>query len=188
MAESKQYGWVYKRRPRSEGGRFYDEGTKMKAVATYLATGNRALTGRMLNIPKDTLKQWAAAPWWSQALKDFQIQEKLETNRRLANIRDKALGVVVDRLENGNFIFDQKTGQVRRVPVNAKDAHKIAADMLDKEDLLEARVRQLSETEEKSTANALSQLADAFAKMSQAAAKKEKTIEVDITDVELRDD
>ena len=41
---------------------------------------------------------------------------------------DASLVLVQDRLENGDWIYDQKEGELRRKPVSMKDAGKLAMD------------------------------------------------------------
>ena len=182
-------GWVYIRKPHSEGG-FRKEADKMRVAATYISTGNYALTARLCEIPLVTVKSWKKQPWWTEMLRQMQIQEKVETNKQLLKVRDKALSVVADRLENGNFQLDQKTGQIRRIPVSARDAHRIASDFIDKEDLLQQRINQLSQAEETNTQNTLKQLAEAFAEMAAKGKKEPSTLDVeDVSFVEdIKDD
>ena len=42
------------------------------------------------------------------------------------------MGNIEDRIDNGNFQLDPKTGRVLRVPVNLRDTHRVMSDLVDK--------------------------------------------------------
>ena len=68
---------------------------------------------------------------------------------------------VEDRLVNGDYGFNQKTGEIFRKPVNMKDAHKVAVDMIDQKLKVEGRATQ--QVEKLDTMNQLEFLAKKFA-------------------------
>jgi len=136
---------------------------KMEAVNSYLLLGNLALTARILNIPEITLRVWKAQTWWKDAVEEIKTSEKMELTTRVKKLVNAALTVVEDRLVNGDFQFDQKTGEVVRKPVNMKDAHKVAIDMADKQTALE-KAEVVVQTEEH-VEDKLLKLAEKFADM-----------------------
>ena len=76
----------------------------------------------------------------------------------------KALNVVDDRLDNGNFQMDQKTGKVTRVPVNLADTHRVMKDLVDQQQKL--RKDKVVESVAQETINdKLVKLASQFAEM-----------------------
>ena len=125
----------------------WSEKQRMEAVNSYLLLGNLALTSRILNIPEITLRVWKAQSWWKDAVLEIKSSEKVQLSARIRKLVDGALAVVEDRLTNGDFQYDQKTGVVVRKPVNMKDAHKVAIDMADKHDQIE-RSERPEQTEE----------------------------------------
>ena len=177
---------MYVRKTVAEGGRYtYKE--KAEAAALYLATGNFAFVEKQLNISRQTLYEWRKSPWWSELINDMQIQEKVENNKTLKKIKEKALSVIDDRLEKGNVQYDQKTGKFVRVPVNARDAHRIASDLIDKEEILADRIRSLGEQENKKSADALKDLMAAFTSIAGGTKIAPEDI-IDITPTEPSDD
>ena len=44
-----------------------------------------------------------------------------ELDAKTSKIVDKALDQIMDRLENGDHIYDQKTGRIRRAPVKLRE-------------------------------------------------------------------
>lgn len=180
--------YVYVPKKRSEGGH-HTEKKKLEVAAHFLATGNWSLTAKLTEVPLQTIVYWRKQPWWNELLVELQTQEKVQTSKKLTKARDLALDVVMDRLEHGNHQYDPKTGQIKRIPVGARDAHRIASDFLEKEDLLQARIAELQKTEEASTKDVLTNLARSFEEFakSQVRKEKEKVIEVEVDGRDIKD-
>ena len=166
----------------------WSEKQRMDAVNSYLLLGNLALTSRVLNIPEVTLRYWKAQPWWKDAVAEIKSSEKMQLSVRVKKLVDASLAVVEDRLINGDFQFDQKTGEVVRKPVNLKDAHKVAIDMADKHEALE-KAEDVVQKEE-NVDDKLLRLAEKFATMATLSVQNkidtQRTVEnvADITDVQ----
>jgi len=102
---------------------------KIEACTTYfMLGGNLTLTSEKLKIPYDTLKTWKKSDWWKELEDDIRREERLTLSTKLRNLMDASLVLVQDRLENGDWIYDQKEGELRRKPVSMKDAGKLAMD------------------------------------------------------------
>ncbi len=108
----------------------YSDAQKLEAVKCWLITGNAMQTASSLGIPLVTFNSWRYSQWWSDLVKELKAENNIKLSNRLKTIADKAMILVEDRLENGDWIYDQKSGEMRRKPVIAKDAHKIAADLI----------------------------------------------------------
>ena len=94
----------------------------------------------------------------------------------------KALSVVEDRLDNGNFQMDQKTGKVTRVPVNLADTHRVMKDLVDQQQKL--RKDKVVESVAQETINdKLVKLASQFAEMA-LKGKKGNTYDQELTPLE----
>lgn len=106
----------------------YSEKQRLEAVQTYAVTGNMVLTGAMLKIDVGTLHGWKRQPWWREYEDNLRLEDNIEISGRLRKIMSKTLDVVEDRLENGDYVYDQKSGSMRRKPVSMRDAHKVFAD------------------------------------------------------------
>jgi hypothetical protein len=162
-------GWVYvrkKKRAPGDGAR-WPEKAKIQAVTTFIATGNITHTAELCNIPRPTIIEWMKTAWWQKMYDDLQYQDHVELDGRLKKVMEKALDVVSDRLENGDFFFDQKTGRTTRVPVKLRDVHKVTTDMIDKRSLLRKEGKQIINQEDDKkkaiTGDHLVQLAKVFA-------------------------
>ncbi len=154
---------------------------KMEAIQSYLMLGNLALTGRILNIPEVTLRVWKTTDWWKTAVAEVKSQEKIELSAKMKKIVKASLDVVEDRLVNGDFQFDQKSGEVVRKPVNMKDAHRVAVDLQQRQEVLDKLDGEVA-TEENQEAKLL-KLAEKFAEMAtkkiDQIASEHRTIDVE---------
>lgn len=152
---------------------------KTEAIQSYLLLGNLSLTGRILGIPEVTLRKWKVMPWWNDQINEFKTQEKIQLSSRLKKIVDASLTVVEDRLINGNFQLDQKTGEVTRVPVGLKDAHKVAVDMQERQEILEKADKP--ELSDEGIDDKLLKLANKFADMATKRIEQKELLDRTIT-------
>lgn len=90
--------------------------------------GNGALTIATLKIPEQTFYLWKRSEWWHELENEIKQEERIELSAKLKKIMNSSYDVVADRLENGDWFFNQKTGALERKPVAFKDAAKVAAD------------------------------------------------------------
>lgn len=156
-----------KKRTSKDKGKWYGDSNKLEAVKMYLATGNLTLVGASLDIPLSTLKLWKGSEWWNNLVKDLKTEDTIQLSQRLRKIAAKAMDVTMDRLENGDYFFNQKTGVLERKPVAMRDAHLVAIGHTDRALLLEKKPQD-EESNEK-TQDRLLQLAEAFAKFANKA-------------------
>jgi hypothetical protein len=147
---------------------------KFEAVTLYLMVGKWPLVSQATHIPIDTLKKWKQADWWKEYEDEIRRAKHVETSTKLSKIRDKASDVVMDRLENGDFQYNPKTGKFSRKPVSAKVAGEIMVKTLDKEILLE-KIDEKPAENEQSIMERLNSIAD---KLLQASSKKPRLSEV----------
>jgi len=167
----------------------WSDNQKMEAVQSYLLLGNLAMTGRILGIPEITLRVWKRSEWWKDAVAEIKSQEKVELSGKMKKLLDASLSVVEDRLINGDYQFDQKTGQVVRKPVNMKDAHKVAMDMQERQEMLDKALVEKEDTSDSGIESRLLKLAEQFAEMAskkiQQKVDDSRTIEA--VDVEVKE-
>lgn len=152
-----------------ERTRWHDN-QKLEAVKLWMACGSPTAVAIALKIPLKTIERWKMTDWWKKAAEDIRTEGSFQLGSKLKSIVDKSLEVVMDRIENGDWIYNQKTGEMVRKPVSLRDVHKVASDFIDKSQTLENKPQK----EAKQTEDRLAQLADAFAQF----AKKTTKIEV----------
>lgn len=166
----------------------WSDNQKMEAVQSYLLLGNLAMTGRILGIPEITLRVWKRSEWWKDAVAEIKSQEKVELSGKMKKLLDASLSVVEDRLINGDYQFDQKTGQVVRKPVNMKDAHKVAMDMQERQEMLDKALVEKEDTSDSGIESRLLKLAEQFAEMASKKIQQKSDISrtIDVEDIEVK--
>jgi len=143
---------------------WYSDQQKLEAVQTYLMVGSLAEVGRLLHINEHTLRMWKQSDWWHQVTEDMKKQDQILLTKRLKGIAGKSLELMEERLNKGDWIYDQKTGELRRKPVSLRDATQASVAVLtlqDKIDNKENYVVAQEQIEQK-----LAKLAEAFTKLS----------------------
>ena len=164
--------WVYKRDWKKKPGDpgMWPEKKKTEAVLTWMTTGNLVQTAGIIGVGLPTVKHWRKQPWWQEIVEGFHDDDKVELDTKYQKIIRKALAVVDDRLENGNFQMDQKTGAIVRVPVSMSDTHRVMKDLVDQQQVL--RKDKTVAVEAKETVNdKLVKLAQQFAEMAMTKTK-----------------
>lgn len=129
-----------------------------------MATGSQTLTSAMTKVPQETIRVWRKQDWWKERMQELQSDNTLQLDHRLTKVMDKALDAVVDRIENGEYMYDPRTGEIRRVPAKLRDLQKVAVDSIDKKLLLTKANKDKQEAKQQITADHLVMLAREFAK------------------------
>jgi hypothetical protein len=161
-------------------GDHWSDSQKLEAVKTYLILGNLTLTASALGIPHNTVKTWKKSEWWKTIEQELMVQEDLQLGDRLKKIVNKSYDVIEDRMANGDFVYDQKTGEMRRKPVNMKDAHKVGLDLQERRDEL---VRRHVEGDTITTDKIEKTLLDLAKRFEDIANGANKKATVEVTDV-----
>lgn len=104
----------------------YSDRAKTEAVTAFLTLGSLQLVSDALKIPLPTLQSWRNTAWWGEVVQEVKSTENLVLSARLRKVFEKSLDIVEDRLEHGDFFYDQKLGQLVRKDVNLRDAANIA--------------------------------------------------------------
>jgi len=176
-----------KNRSVAAGSNFqWSDKQKTEAVTSWLLLGNLALTSRILSIPEITLRVWKTTEWWKNLVEEIKTQENIQMSGRLKKIVDASLTAVEDRLVNGDWVYDNKTGQMMRKQVAMKDAHKVSTDLMDRQLALEKATKPV--TQEEQNDDKLLKLAEKFAAFVTDKIEHKETLVVveDISDVEVK--
>lgn len=161
-------------------GKTWPMAKRVEAVTQYLVLGNMALVSAVIGVDHQLLRRWKMAPWWSEMEAQIRATENIQVDGKLTKIVDKTLDAVLDRVENGDFIYDGKTGKIRRKPANLQTVAKVATEMLTKRELLRGNATERKETTQVSIADQLKSLALEFSKWS-----KPKQDAIDVETIEI---
>lgn len=143
----------------------YPDEIKMTVVQQWLVLGNIKLVSANTDVPIPTIKYWRGEPWWKDYENEIRAGRRFEVDKKLSNIIDKAFDIMSDRLEYGDFVFDQVKGEVVRRPVGFKDANNAATSLLQRQQVLEQQNSEdYNKDATKSIQDQLALLANEFAK------------------------
>ncbi len=122
----------------------YPKETKIKACSLFLSCGSVRKVAEQLGIGANLVDAWKKqAPWWNELTQAIRREKQQELDALLTSTIHKAIGDLTDRLENGDYKLDMRTGERHRVPVNAKDLAVISAIVYDKRALLRGEATQI---------------------------------------------
>lgn len=129
----------------------YSELDKIQAAAAYVATGSSDKAGEMVNIPGRTIRTWTKEDWWPNALAQAREAMSEELDGKFTEIIHRATGELIDRIEYGDEVINQKTGETYRRKLSARDLSIVCGIAFDKRQLIRAQPtcidqRQVSET------------------------------------------
>lgn len=173
----------------ASSNRHWSQQQKIECVLTYIATGSEVKAAAATGIPKNTIHIWRYQPWWKELVQQINDEQDDEINADISKILKKSMTVVQDRLEHGDFGFNQKTGEIFRKPVNLQQSHKVLVDMIDKRNLLNGKpTKRVETTEVSSQLEFLAKKFAEFAMMSKSDMKREinkdEIIDVTVADTE----
>lgn len=158
----------------------WSDSQKIEAVTTYLALGNLVLTSSVLKIPEMTLRAWKQKDWWREIESELAVQEDIQLSSRLKRIVETTLSAAEDRIQNGDWIYNNKEGCLMRKPVNLRDVHKVTMDLIDKREHLSGK-SHISQSVE-AIDEKLDKLAQKFAEIALA-----RNTVIEVTDVIVGD-
>lgn len=156
--------WKYVKMPArkvAHGTGHWSEAKRIEAVTLHLSIGSLPEVSRIMGIPFKTLEQWKAKDWWKDLVLKLQQDEDATLDAKTNKIVNKALDALMDRIENGEYIYDQKTGKIKQTPAKLADLTRAFNVVLDKRQLLRGQPTKI--IEQSTTATQLQNLADQFA-------------------------
>ncbi len=127
-----KYVYVREKKVKAHQPGWWPEKKKIEAVTAWMSTGSIPLASATIGVPIETIRTWRRMPWWKEIEQQIKDEDNQELDAKFSKIVRKTLDVIEDRIDNGNFQLDPKTGRVVRVPVNLRDTHRVMTDLVDK--------------------------------------------------------
>ena len=158
-----------------QGGHWSDK-LKNEAVCLHVAGLPLSQIAVQLNVPHETIRTWRRQSWWNDISADIRSEDTQKLDAKLTKILDASLEKILDRLENGEYIYDQKTGRIKQMPIKLRDATVAFNTVMDKRQLIRREPTKI--TEQSSTVNQLENLAKQFAEFVTGKVKVEKDSEL----------
>ena len=137
-------------------------------VATAHAMGLKApMIEVATGVPAQTIRHWRQEDWFKDLVSEIQRDDDIEVDAKFSKILGQSLDSIVDRLENGEFMYDPKKGGFVRRPVYLKDISKVADLVFDKRNLLRGKPTSISGKQEQ-ISDRLAKLAIEFERFTKA--------------------
>jgi hypothetical protein len=150
---------------------------QLEVVTTYLATGNLAETSRLCNVPLITIKKWKyESTWWPELVTEIQSGDGQKQDNKMSKVIDKALDMLITRIEEGDYQYDQKTGRLVKIPLKARDLERVTSGLFDKRQLIRKQPTNIKQ-DPTNQADRLLKLAEQFAKFAGEKVAPEKVID-----------
>lgn len=153
---------------------------KIEVVSQWLVLGNMKLVAASTGVGYDLIRAWKTQAWWKDLENEIRQTQNIEMDTKLSKIVERSLEAVLDRVENGDYFFDQKAQEVRRKPVTLRDVARVSVDILSKRELLRGNATERKETSQVSVQEHLKMMMAEFARWQ---TPEKQTIDVDVTDV-----
>jgi len=154
----------------------WTQNQKLEAVSTYLMLGSMPQTAIVTGIPLPTLKSWKCADWFKEFALQLKTEDIQQLDSNLQRIVNKALKATEDRIDFGDAQYDQRTGDIVRIPIKAHVALKISTELLTKQQKLTEN--PIKEEVEKTIDDRLLKLSEEFAKF--ASKKLGSVVPIDV--------
>lgn len=164
----------------------YSDQQKIELMQLYLITGDLPQSCRQMKIPEVTGRLWRQKDWWKTLEAQMRSDADLVLSAKVKNITEKSLGVVVDRLENGDFKLNVKTGEIVRVPVQMKDAHRVAVDMVKVSTEIDGRDNKQAKMDD-DVSSKLDSLAQRFAELANKVQAKPVVEVTDVIEIQVKE-
>ena len=150
----------------------YEWADKTKACQLYMLNGNMRIVSEVTEIPYDTLTDWKRSDWWPTLVEEMRAAKRAKTGVKLSKIIDTSLEVLQDRLENGDWVLNNKTGEMQRRPVSLRDAQAATSNLLTRQLQME-EIADKMENNKTTVQETLTLLAKEFQKMTRQKQKQE---------------
>ena len=157
-------GWDLKALSRGK----YTAEQKVGIVTSWVTGASLKDAARHFNVPFATVRDWKyQGVWWLDTVDKVRKDHNEDLDTYMTGVMDKATKAVVDRIEYGDYKYDNKTGDTVRVPMAGKDLAVVTAIYTEKRALLRGEATSISITKSDPLRDIENKLKE-FAKFSQA--------------------
>lgn len=112
---------------------------KLEVVGQWLIMGNMKLVAAHSGVEYNLIRKWKGQPWWPEMVAELRATQNIEMDTKITDIIQKSLDATYDRVVNGDYVYDQKSGEILRRPAPLRDVHRVAADLLQRRELLRGK-------------------------------------------------
>ena len=125
-------------------GNSWSDAKKIEVATAHSMGLNAPMIEVATGVACQTVRHWRLTDWFKDLVAEIQREDDNSVDAKLTKIVSKSLDNVVDRLENGDFMYDPKLGKFVRRPISGRDTARIADIMFDKRNLLRGKPTSIS--------------------------------------------
>ena len=163
---------------------YYNLEQKTDACAMYCVYGDIDQVSELTGIPAKFIRDWKQESWWNEIQKKVFVEQNEKLAGRITGVLDKSLEHLVDRLDNGDYLWDVRKSKLVRKPVDTKVLATVFNTLVTRRQLI--RGEPTSITTHVGVDDRLKLLAQQFEKF--AAAKEVEQIAPQIIDIDTNGD
>lgn len=141
----------------------YSWDDKVTVATLFQQLGNSRLVSEKTGVPYQTILDWRKTDWWVDLMDELKSIKRTKTGQKLSEIIELGVDTIKDRLENGDVILNNKTGEIQRKPVSLRDAAQAVNNLITRQIQMEELAEKLIHRKE-SAQETLKFLAKEFAK------------------------
>lgn len=118
---------------------------KYQAAQLYILFGNVNYVAEKIGVSSRTIQNWKNSDWWPDLINEVRAMQKARKAKKMDEIIELSADILVDRLTHGDFVLNNKTGEIIRKPVSAKDAAQITNNLLTRQLQMEEMAERMSQ-------------------------------------------
>jgi len=99
---------------------WFPQQTKVDACTMYCVYGDIDEVSKLTNVPAKYIRQWKEEPWWTEIQKKVFVEQNEKLASRINGVLDSSLTHIVDRLDNGDYLWDVRKSKLVRKPIDTK--------------------------------------------------------------------
>ena len=99
---------------------WFPQQTKIDACTLYCVYGDTDEVSKLTNVPVKYIRQWKEEPWWVEIQKKVFTEQNEKLASRINGVLDSSLTHIVDRLDNGDYLWDVRKSKLVRKPIDTK--------------------------------------------------------------------
>ena len=123
----------------------YPDEKRIEVASLYACTGNIDTCADLSKVASGTIRNWIKTPWFKFLLEEIRQENNEKLDAKFTQIIDKSQDLIIDRLENGDYVIT-KFGQQIRKPINAKDLSIVGAVTFDKRQIARNKPTSISQS------------------------------------------
>ena len=116
--------------------RYFNLEQKTDACALYCVYGDIDQVSELTGIDPKFIRQWKDEPWWSEIQKKVFIEQNEKLASRISGVLDRSLDHLVDRLDNGDYLWDVRKSKLVRKPVDTKVLSNLFNNLITRRQLI----------------------------------------------------